>query len=172
MNSTIRRCLLAFAIVVLLAGTSSAYADTVLNYQITGPGSGGTFNADFTLHMHPKPSGSNSLAFWFTNLPVDVNGTWTNLTVSFSSLLGGSTAGSGTFLLVDAQLFNWPSSSSTPIMSTGIFSAYGITASGPGTYKVSVSPAVATPEPAPLVLLVASLLVLFAARRLLLPCQA
>jgi hypothetical protein len=151
-----------------LAGASSAKADTLLTYQITGPGSAGTFNAGFTIFMHPTPSGSTSLGFWFSNLPVTVNGALTNLTIAFSNLLGGSAAGSGTFALVGSQLFSWPSGSSTPIMNTGIFTAYGVTASGIGTYTVSVSPAliITTPEAASLLLLVIGLLAIFGARRL------
>jgi hypothetical protein len=53
-------------------------------------------------------------------------------------------------------------------MNTGVFSAYGGTASGMGTYTVSVSPAliITTPEAASLLLLVIGLLALFGARRL------
>jgi hypothetical protein len=116
--------------------------------------------------MHPTPSGANSLAFWFSNLPVNVNGSWTNLTIAFTSLLGGGVAGSDTFALVGSQLYTWPSSSSTPIMNTGVFSTYGITASGLGTYQVTVTSATATPEPASLALLVVGLLALFGLRRL------
>ena len=167
MNSILRRLVFALAVVILLAGASAAQADTLLNYQITGPGSAGTFNADFTIFMHPAPSGGNSLAFWFTNLPVNVNGTLSNLTIAFSSLLGGSAAGSGTFALVGSQLFSWPSGSATPIMNTGVFSAYGISASGMGTYTVTVSPAIiSAPEAASLLLLIVGLLALFGARRL------
>ena len=168
MNSTLRRLVLSLAVLIFFAGASAAHADTLLTYQITGPGSAGTFNAGFTIFMHPTPSGGNSLAFWFSNLPVNLNGTWTNLTIAFSSLLGGSAAGSGTFALVGSQLFSWPSGSSTPIMNTGVFSAYGVTASGIGTYTVSVSPAliITTPEAASLLLLVIGLLALFGARRL------
>src|SRR4030081_2125787 len=128
MMTSMRRLVLSVAVLVILAAASSARADSLLNYQITGPGSAGTFTADFTLFMHPTPSGGNSLAFWFSNLPVDVNGSWTNLNIAFSSLQGGIVAGSGTFALVGAQLYTWPSSSSTPIMNTGIFTADGITA--------------------------------------------
>ena len=168
MNPTIRRLVFAVAVVVILAGASAAQADTLLSYQITGPGASGTFTAGFTVFMHPSPSGGNSLAFWFSNLPVNVNGTWTNLTIAFSSLLGGGVAGSGTFGLVGSQLFTWPSGSVTPVMNTGVFSAYGVTASGVGTYTVSVSPAliITTPESASLLLLVIGLLALFGARRL------
>jgi len=167
MNSTIRRFVLALAVVILLAGASSAYADTILNYQIAGPGSNGTFTADFTLGMHPTPSGGNALAFWFSNLPVDVNGTWTNATVAFTSLLGGGVAGSNAFALVGSQLFSWPSFSSTPIMNTGIFTLSGLTGSGWGSYTLTVTPAtVPTPESASLVLLLLGLLVLFGGSRL------
>jgi len=168
MNSMLRRLAFALAVVILLAGASSAKADTLLNYQITGPGSAGTFSANFTIFMHPTPSGSTSLAFWFTNLPVDVNGALTNLTIAFSSLLGGSVAGSNTFALVGSQLFTWPSGSSTPVMNTGVFTASGITASGTGSYTVTVSPAliITTPESASLLFLIVGLLALFGARRL------
>jgi hypothetical protein len=168
MNSTIRRLVLFAAVLILLAGASSARADTLLYYQVIGPGSQGTFIADFTIGMHPTPSGGNALAFWFTNLPVDVNGTWTNLTVAFTSLLGGGVAGSNTFALVGSQLFTWPSSSSTPIMNAGVFSLTGITASGLGTYTVTVTPGVgviSTPESATLVFLALGSLVLVGARR-------
>lgn len=167
MNSPARRTVLALAILIFLAGASSASADTLLNYQVTGPAPNGTFIADFTIFMHPTPSGGNSLAFWFSNLPVNVNGTWTNFSIIFSSLLGGSVAGTNTFALVGAQLFSWPSSSLTPIMNTGVFSVYGATANGLGTYKVTVSPAIiASPESASLVFLVVGLLALLGARRL------
>ena len=166
MTTLVRRLVLSVAVLIILAAASSAHADTLLNYQITGPGSAGTFTADFTLFMHPTPSGGNSVAFWFSNLPVDVNGSWTNLNIAFSSLQGGIVAGSGTFALVGAQLYTWPSSSSTPIMNTGIFTADGITASGLGKYQVTVTSATATPEPASLALLVVGLLALFGLRRL------
>ncbi len=158
MTSIIRRFGLAFALVVLLTGASSAYADTILNYQITGPGTNGTFNASFTLFAHPTPSGGNSLAFWFSSLPVDVNGTWNNLTVIFTSLLGGGVAGTNSFALVGQQLFSWPSSSSTPTMNIGKFSLSGAAGSGWGTYTVAVS---RVREPASLLLLGAGLLLLF-----------
>ena len=166
MITSVRRLVLSVAVLIILAAASSAHADTLLNYQITGPGSAGTFTADFTLFMHPTPSGGNSLAFWFSNLPVDVNGSWTNLNIAFSGLQGGIVAGSGTFALVGAQLYTWPSSSSTPTMNTGVFSTYGLTASGLGTYQVTVTSATATPEPASLALLVVGLLALFGLRRL------
>jgi hypothetical protein len=162
MNSTIRRIILALAVVLVLAGASSAYADTILNYQVAGPGPNGTFTADFTLAMHPTPSGGNALVFWFSNLPMDVNGTWTNATVAFTSLLSGGVAGANTFALVGSQLFSWPSSSSTPIMNTGAFTLSGLTASGWGSYRVTVT----APESGSLVLLLVGLLVLFGGRRL------
>ena len=168
MNAPVGRFVLATAVVILLAGASSAYADTLLNYQVTGPGSNGTFTADFTLGMHPTPSGGNALAFWFSNLPVDVKGTWTNLTVAFTSVLGGGVAASNTFALVGSQLFTWPSSSSTPIMNAGVFTLTGITGSGVGIYTVTVTPGViSTPESASFVLLAVGLLFLFGGRRLL-----
>jgi hypothetical protein len=166
MNSTIRRFVFALAVLILLVCASAASADTLLNYQITGPGSNGTFIADFTLGMHPTPSGGNALAFWFSGLPVDVNGTWTNLTVAFTSLLGGGVAGSNTFALVGAQLFSWPSLSPTPIMNTGVFTVSGITGSGLGSYTVTVSPAlISSPESSSLVFLLVGSLFLFAGRR-------
>jgi hypothetical protein len=166
MITSMRRLVLSVAVLIILAAASSAHADSLLNYQITGPGSAGTFTADFSLFMHPTPSSGNSLAFLFSNLPVNVNGSWTNLTIAFTSLLGGGVAGSDTFALVGSQLYTWPSSSSAPIMNTGVFSTYGLTASGLGTYQVTVTSATATPEPASLALLVVGLLALFGLRRL------
>ncbi len=161
MTSTIRRFGLVFALVVLLAGASSAYADTILNYQITGPGPNGTFNASFTLSGNPTPSGGNPLVFWFSSLPVNVNGTWTNLTMVFSSLLGGGVSGTNSFALVGQQLFSWSSSSSTPTMNIGIFNLLGATGSGWGSYQVTVIPATSVPEPPSSLLLGAGLLILF-----------
>lgn len=158
MTSIIRRFALAFALVVLLAGASSAYADTILNYQITGPGPSGSFNASFTLSSNPTPSGGNSLAFWFSSLPVYVNGTWKTLTVGFSSLLNGSVVGTNSFALAGQQLFSWPSSSSTPIMNEGKFALSGLTGSGLGQYTVTVR---SVPEPGSLVLLLTGVLLLF-----------
>jgi hypothetical protein len=165
MRSTIRRFGFGFALVVLLAGASSARADTILSYQITGPGSNGTFTASFTLPQHPTPSGGNALTFWFSALPVDVNGTWTNLTVVFSGLLGGGgVAGTNSFALVGQQLFSWPLSSSTPIMNSGNFNLWGGTGSGLGYYTVIVTPATSVPEPGSLILLLTGVLLLFGVR--------
>jgi PEP-CTERM motif-containing protein len=161
MTSTIRRFGLVFALVVLLAGASSAYADTILNYQITGPSPNGTFNASFTLSGNPTPSGGNSFVFWFSSLPANVNGTRTNLTIVFSSLLGGGVLGTNSFALVGQQLFSWSSSSSTPTMNVGIFNLLGGTGGGWGSYTMTVLPATSVPEPASSLLLGAGLLTVF-----------
>jgi hypothetical protein len=63
-----------FVVVILLAGASSAYADAILNYQISGPVPNGTFTASFTLSQHPTPR--ELLLFkavpYFALFPVDV----------------------------------------------------------------------------------------------------
>jgi hypothetical protein len=160
MKSMIRRIVLAFAAVILLLGATSANADTILNYQISGPDS---FSASFTLPQNPTPSGGNELAFYFASLPVDVNGTWTNLTVAFySALFGGGILGSDTFDLYGRQLFSWADSSSTPTMDSGTFYTIGAAAgSDRGLYEVTVR---AVPEPTSFILLGTGLLTLFGVR--------
>jgi hypothetical protein len=150
MNSTTRLFVLAFALVILLAGASSASADTILNYQITGPGS---FTASFTLPQNPTPSGGNPLGFYFANLPVDVNGTAENLSVYFYNvLIGQGVGGSDSFSLFafGQQLYSWSLSASKPTMELGIFSAFGAgTGSRVGLYTVSVTDPPGTPNRVP-----------------------
>ena len=164
MNCSFLR-VLAVATIILLLGASSAHADTILNYQISGPGS---FSASFTLPQNPTPSAGNKFAFDFVGLPVDVNGSWTNLTVAFySSLAGGGVLGSNTFDLYGQQLYSWSGSLSTPTMYLGTFYAIGLaTGSGLGLYKVTVTdpPLTASkpvPEPASASLLGLGVLMLF-----------
>jgi hypothetical protein len=150
MNSTIRLFALSFALVILLAGASSASADTILNYQITGPGS---FTASFTLPQNPTPSGGNPLGFYFANLPVGVNGTAENLSVYFYNVLIGQGVGgsnSFTFFAFGQQLYSWSASASTPTMEPGTFYTIGVGAgSGLGLYTVTVTDSPATPRRVP-----------------------
>ena len=55
-----------FALVIPLAGASSACANTILNYQITGPRS---FTASFTLPQHGTPSAENELGTSVLRMP-------------------------------------------------------------------------------------------------------
>src|SRR5690242_8871031 len=122
MNLIIRYSFLALAVVILLAGATSASADSIVNYQISGPAPQGTFTASFSLPQNPTPSGGNRLVFDFANLPVDVNGTWENLTVYFyDGLIGQGVASSNTFILFafGQQLYSWSDSAPTPTMDLG-----------------------------------------------------
>jgi hypothetical protein len=169
MNSKGHRFVMVLAVVILLAGASSASADSIVNYQISGPGSNGTFAASFSLPQNPTPSAGNQLGFDFANLPVDVNGTWKDLSVSFyDGLIGEGVGGSNSFSLfaLGQQLYSWSASASTPTMDLGTFYAFGAGAgSGGGLYTVTVTdPPGAAPEPAAVTLLGMGLLTLFGVR--------
>jgi hypothetical protein len=169
-NSTVHRFVPYLAVVILLAGASSASADSIVNYQISGPGSKGTFTASFSLHQNPTPSAGNPLGFDFVNLPVDVNGKWKNLTVYFfNGVIGeGFGASNGFSLFAPFQhLYSWSASASTPTLDLGTFHAFGAGAgSKGGLYTVTVTdPPGAAPEPASIALLGMGLLALCGVRR-------
>ena len=161
MMTTIRRFGLALALVILLAGGSSAYADTILNYQITqltGFGSNAPSTISFTLAMHPTSTGGNSGAFSLLPLQAYLNGAPITVTPIFSnSLLGGSILGLFGFALVGPQqLYSW--SNSSPTMYSGNFTLTGVTLGSVGTYSLTVTRAV--PEPTSFILLGTGLLAL------------
>ena len=160
MNFTPRSFVLAFGfVIILLAFASSASADTIVS--ISGPGPNGSFSASFALPATPSAGGP--LGFDFANLPVDLSGKWTDLTVVFdSSILGGGVLGINGFYLFGQQLFSWSSSSSTPTMDFGTFQLYGATGSGAGMYTVTVTdPPTPAPEPSSILLLGMGALLLF-----------
>jgi len=161
MITLVRRLVLAVAVLIILAAASSAHADSLLNYQITGPGSAGTFTADFTLFMHPTPSGGNSLAFWFASLPVNVNGRWGPVTLTFDGRtgFGGMLGLFSSWALLGPQLYS--GSTYSPTMSVGNFTLAGAAGSGLGVYSLTVTPATSVPEPTSFILLVTGLLALF-----------
>jgi hypothetical protein len=159
MNFTTRGFVLAFVFVILLASASSASADTIVS--ISG-GPKDSFSASFSLPATPSAGGP--LAFDFANLPVDLNGKWTDMTVVFdSSVLGGGVLGINGFYLFGQQLFSWSSSFSTPTMDFGTFQLFGVTGSGVGTYTVTVAgrPSRTVPEPSSILLLSMGTLLLF-----------
>src|SRR5882762_5624949 len=146
MNSIVRRFVLPIAVVVLLAGASPTHADTILNYQITQISGSGNSAANFTLAMHPTPSGGNSSAFYLLPVQAYLNGAPITVTPVFSSsLLGGSILGLFGFALVGPQqLYSW--SNSSPTMYVGNFMLTGGTLGSMGTYKLTVTPATSVPE--------------------------
>jgi hypothetical protein len=164
MICTGRRLGLALGIVMLLVGASSACADSIVDYQISGPAPQGSFTASFSLPQNPTPSEGNQLGFDFANLPVDVNGTWENATVYFyNGLIGQGAASSNSFSLFafGQQLYSWSASAPTPTMELGTFYAFGIGAgSRPGLYTVIATDPPAAPEPASVTLLGMSILTL------------
>jgi hypothetical protein len=159
MNYATRGFVLVFAFVILLICASSASADTIVS--ISGPGPNGSFSASFSLPATPGAGGP--LGFDFVNLPVDLNGKWTNLTVVFdSSVLGGGVLAINGFYLFGQQLFSWSSSSSAPTMDFGTFQLYGASGSGTGIYTVTVAdPPTRAPEPTSVLLLSMGALLLF-----------
>ena len=160
MSSMLRRFGLAFVLVVLLAGASSAYADTILNYQITQTSGIGNSTVNFTLAMHPTPSGGNSSAFSLLPLQAYLNGAPAPITVTpifTSSFLGGSILGLFGFAFAGPQqLYSW--SNSSPTMYVGNFTLTGGTLGSVGTYRLTV---ISVPEPKSFILLVVGLLALF-----------
>lgn len=165
MRSTICCTVLVFAAVVLLLGATSADADTILKYQVSGPD---TFSANFRLVQNSAPSGGNGTEFYYSFVPVDLNGTLSHLTISFfSTLSGGGVMGSSAFDLYGSQLFSWADTSPTPTMAVGTFDTMGVAGGGerlPYTVTVTEQPAAAVPEPASVVVLGMGVLALFGLR--------
>jgi hypothetical protein len=152
-----RRLGLAFALVVLLAGASSAYADPILHYKVTGSEN---YTAYFTLAMHPTmlPGGSSSL-FLLPAFTAYVNGAPTPVILAFSNLplVGSGIAGLFSFALGGSSrpLYSW--SNNSPTMNVDTFHLVGYGGPGWGSYTLTVS----VPEPTSFILLVTGLLALF-----------
>ena len=92
---------------------------------------------------------------------MDVNGTWTPVTLTFDSntVLGGMLGLFSGWALVGPQLYS--GSTYSPTMSVGNFKLAGVAGSGLGFYNLPVTPAATVPEPTSFILLVTGLLALF-----------
>ena len=143
---------------------SSAHADSILTYNVTGPIGSPSFTATFSLAQNATPSGGGPLSFWYTSTPVSVNGTTEDLTIVFDSqvLLGG-VLGLNSFYLFGPQLYTWDWSATTPTLSTGDYVLLGAGGRSGGFYNLHVASVDATyrvPEPTSAMLLAAGVLAL------------
>src|SRR5215813_9368218 len=108
MSTLVKRLMVVAALVLALGSASSAYADSILNYNVSGPNGSNAFVATFTLPQGVVPDGGSPLSFWYDDVAVTINGKTKDLTVVFDSEVAlGGVLGLDSFYLFGPQLFTW-----------------------------------------------------------------
>jgi hypothetical protein len=153
-TKTWKRALLLVGALALVC-VSSAKADSVLQYELSGPGAA---TVDFTLSQNPSVVSPTFTPFFFSvNTLASVNGgALQSLTVTFYDALAGGglsadPAGALSLDLFGPSLYSWAPGATSPTLLTGVFDLYNTAfPTGKATLTVTTVP---TPEPSSLLLL-------------------